>query len=395
MKRIIKLFKSDLLFSKGQDFVSKGRLDEALIAFDQALLLIPNNGGILLHKALALSDKNEYDKAIATVQIAIDLNPMNSVYYMFLGRIHYDNCMFDAAIQTLDKSLSIDPNNTLTLCLRNLSVLAKQHNDNAFKQLKIEFKNTNLEFQSRLLFLCELHLVKTNEELKSTEIVPEENLTSHNKIIQLFDNLVYSIWTMNYRIRYFRNKRKLSAYIHYLEGMKISSTNLSSAIEEYKKALNVYPELEEARDQLIDFHFQRNDFSHVLEYIEPEGNLNDESNSQLGEESNKQLSIKTENQKYLSNSKILLSGIAYYYLGKYDKSTERLLDAIEKGIDDYRTFYYLGLCNLASGDIEQSKSWFRKAVEKIDIKFFQQRLDKMSEYRSSLLRESLTEGEVE
>jgi tetratricopeptide (TPR) repeat protein len=385
MKRIIRLFKSDLLFSRGQNYASTGRLDEALIAFDQALQLSPNNGGILLHKALALSENNKYDKAIAIIQNAIALNPKNSIYYMFLGRIHYDNRMFDAAIQTLDKSLSIDPDNTLTRCLRNLSVLAKKHNDDAFKQLKIEFKNANLEFQSRLLFLCELFLIKTNEDLKSTENTPAENPISHNKIIQFFDNMVYSLWMMNYKIRYFRDKRKLSAYIHYLEGMKISSTNLSSAIEEYKKALNVYPELEEARDQLIDFHFQRNDFSHVLEYIEPEGNLDNESTSQLGKEPNKQLSIKTGNQKYLSNSNILLSGIAYYYLGKYDKSTERLLDAIEKGNDDYRTFYYLGLCNLASGDIEQSKSWFRKAVEKIDIKFFQQRLDKMSEYRSSLV----------
>ncbi|MDD5700744.1 MAG: tetratricopeptide repeat protein [Dehalococcoidales bacterium] len=386
MTRIIRLIKSDLLFSKGQDFASKGRLDEALRVFDQALILSPNNGGILLHKALALSDKNEYDKAIVTIQNAIGLNPTNSVYYMFLGRIHYDNRMYGEAIHALEKSLSIDPNNILTRCLRNLSILAKQHNVEAYKRLKTEIINVNAEFQSRLLFLCELYLIKTNEQLKSTENISGENIASHNKITQFFDNLVYSLWMTNYKIRYFRNKRKLSAYIHYLEGIKISSNDPSSAIEEYKKALNMYPELEEARDQLIDFYFQRNDFSRALEYIEPEDKIDNESPSHDERKSDKQLYMKTEDRKYLSSSNILLSGIAYYYLGKYDKSIERFKGAIEKGIEDFRLFYYLGLCNLASGDIEQSKSWFRKAVNKIDMKFLQQRLDKMSEYRSSSAR---------
>jgi tetratricopeptide (TPR) repeat protein len=374
---MIETIRTEILFSRAQRLVQQDKLDEAIEVFDRALSISPKYSGIYLHKALALSDEKKYEDSVTTIMKAIQLDPSNPVYYMFLGRIHYDHRRFDKALQAFEKSLLMDSGNVLTLCFKNLALLAMGNIDDTYEELKEKVVNTNADFKSRLLVLCESFLLqkkdlsKTLEEnIKEGNIVLRERSSRICRILedvfdkanQLLMHILYYGLVLFYRCRYASNPKKKSAYLHYLEGDKRNLLGDSeAAIEEYIKALSLLPDFDEPKEELAEIYFENGDYERAHEYLK-----------QTEEYKN---ALKGNRSK--NTSLCLRLGIIYYKLGEYDRAIEKFMTVTELELTDYLPFYYLGLCSIAQSDAERARSWFKKATEKLNPSIAQKRVDEL------------------
>lgn len=375
--KMIKIIRAEILFSRAQRLVQQDKLDQAIGVFDQALSISPKYGGIYLHKALALSDEEKYEDSVTTIMRAIELDPSNSVYYMFLGRIHYDHRRFDEALQAFEKSLLIDSANVLTLCFKNLTLLAMGNTDEAYEGLKGKVANANSDFTSRLLVYCESLLLQDKDLSKTLE----ENIHEGNIILkersgricraledvfhktnQLIIHILYHSLVVFYRCKYVSNPKKKSAYLHYLEGDKRNLLGDSqAAVEEYMKALNLLPDFDEPTEQLAEIYFENGDYERAHEYLRQTEKY---KNALKGNE--------------LRDTFLCLRlGIIYYELGEYDKAVEKFMTVARLERTDYLPFYYLGLCSIVQNDLRRARSWFKKATEKLNPNIAQKRVDEL------------------
>ena len=167
---MIRTFKTEFLFTKGQKQAKIGDWEGSINLYDKALSLVPNYSGIYLHKALSLSKQKKYPEAIEVLDKAISLKPNNHAYYLFLGIIYYDFKKYDDALKSFEKTLEISPDNYLAVCFRCLTLLVKEENiDESLAILVDNIQNTNSEFQARFLVLCESFLFQNKQISMSLE----------------------------------------------------------------------------------------------------------------------------------------------------------------------------------------------------------------------------------
>jgi tetratricopeptide (TPR) repeat protein len=95
---------------EGNSLLSDGRYDEALICYDRALELNPNDAVTLGNKGAALLSLERYDEALEFFDISLELDPNSAwtwnergVCLSWLGR-------YDEALICYDRALAIDPN---------------------------------------------------------------------------------------------------------------------------------------------------------------------------------------------------------------------------------------------------------------------------------------------
>lgn len=81
----------------GNDSWNRGKIDEAIVAFDRSLALAPSAAGHL-GRAKALRDRNSFDAALAELNKALALTPADPKTLDWRGRIHLDLKRWDAAI---------------------------------------------------------------------------------------------------------------------------------------------------------------------------------------------------------------------------------------------------------------------------------------------------------
>ena|GEM_PF-2411362 len=390
---MIKTIRSQILFSRAQRLVQQGKLNEAIKVFDQALSMSPNWSAIYLHKALVLSDNQEYHDSVTTLMSAIQLYPSNSVYYMFIGRVHYDNQRLDEALQAFEKSLHMDRRNVLTLCFRNLTLLAMGKTEDAYEALKRQVNLTNSDFQSRLLVLCESFLWQKNELSKPLEVSIQDEDTVVDKepwrIYQGLEDVFHKtgqlliqaecyILSVLYRVRYAFDTKKKSAYLHYLEGNKRSLLgDFEASVDEYRKALSLFPEFGKTKEQLAEIYFENGYYKCALEYLMQTEEYRKALDVSPQKENKPEKLHITKDGGSTNRSLCLVLGIIYYKLGEYDKAIEKLTTATELGLTDYLPFYYLGLCSIAQNDTAGARSSFKKTTEKVNPNIAQKRLYEM------------------
>jgi tetratricopeptide (TPR) repeat protein len=93
------------------NLLQKGRTDEALAHYNQALELDPNYGEAHYNLANALVRLGRVDEAIAHYEKAVELNPNNAMAYYNLGSVLVQNGREKEGITQYRKALELDPNN--------------------------------------------------------------------------------------------------------------------------------------------------------------------------------------------------------------------------------------------------------------------------------------------
>ena len=95
----------------GSTYLNTKRYQEALLAFEQAIQLDPNDAVIYNGKGLALSSLNRYGEALAAYEQAIQLNPgfenayINKAYVLYKLRRHLE------ALTDCERAIQLGPNN--------------------------------------------------------------------------------------------------------------------------------------------------------------------------------------------------------------------------------------------------------------------------------------------
>ncbi|MDY6835246.1 MAG: tetratricopeptide repeat protein [Chloroflexota bacterium] len=376
--KIVATVHAEYIFSKAQRLAQLGRFDEAVELFDEALSLKPNDSSIYLHKALSLAEKNDYGGSIATILRAVVLNPSNSVYRMFLGRIHYDYDQLDEALKAFEESLNMDRSNEVTWCFKYLTLISKGENTVPYEELRNRIQGTSPHFQSRLIVLCEGYLQQNGirSAFSGKPVLQDQGTT--NVVDRLLVRSFGWIEGLVNSIRYASDSPRKSAYMHCLEGDKLSLLgDHVSAIADYIKALDIMPDLDQAKQRLAEAYLNNGEYEHALECVfRTEQYLRDRpilmhEQGALGD-TDCIASNKSQDQ-YLC----LVLGIIYYELNQVDQSVVELARAVELGLTDHLAYYYLGLCSIAHDDTFQARRWFQQAARAAGPQLASNRFDEM------------------
>jgi Flp pilus assembly protein TadD len=91
---------------------AKGDLDGALVDFNRALTLDPNNSYAYANRGLIKYKKGDVDGALTDYNRALTLDPNNSNAYFNRGLIKYNKGDVDGALTDFNRALTLDPNNS-------------------------------------------------------------------------------------------------------------------------------------------------------------------------------------------------------------------------------------------------------------------------------------------
>ena len=106
------------LFDRGEDYLKQGKVDLALIAFDEAKSLDPNKYSAYVGEAFAYFRKGDFGRALAAIDFAIRTSPGQIVLYNHRAHIRSQMGDYTAAIDDISRVLKADPNDMSALVTR-------------------------------------------------------------------------------------------------------------------------------------------------------------------------------------------------------------------------------------------------------------------------------------
>jgi tetratricopeptide (TPR) repeat protein len=96
--------------ARGIAYKRKGDYDRAIVDYDEAIRLDPNNARAYSNRGNAYADKGDYDRAIADYDEAIRLDPKFARAYSNRGNAYDGKGDYDRAIADYDEAIRLDPN---------------------------------------------------------------------------------------------------------------------------------------------------------------------------------------------------------------------------------------------------------------------------------------------
>lgn len=115
-----------VLYEIGKENQAKGKYNDALIAYEKALMLDEENPDIYNGLGVIYSLQGEYVMAISLINEAIKLAPMASYLHNNLGYVYLLQQQFVEAAGAFERALQLDPGN----------VHARQNLDLTYKKLR-------------------------------------------------------------------------------------------------------------------------------------------------------------------------------------------------------------------------------------------------------------------
>jgi len=98
-------------FDEGRSLTSRRKYEEALIAYEQAIRLDPNDGIVYNHKGAVLYKLQRYEEAFSTIEQAVRLDPNDALAYSCKGAALY--CLQDyvGMLVAFEQAIRLDPYN--------------------------------------------------------------------------------------------------------------------------------------------------------------------------------------------------------------------------------------------------------------------------------------------
>ncbi|CAD8187367.1 unnamed protein product [Paramecium pentaurelia] len=94
----------------GNQSYESGRTDEALLEYDKALILNPNNSLIYHNRGILYYNMEKNQEALLDYNKAIALNPMDSKIYNNRGNLYSDLARQEEALDDFNQAIQLDPN---------------------------------------------------------------------------------------------------------------------------------------------------------------------------------------------------------------------------------------------------------------------------------------------
>ncbi len=114
-------------------FYENGKFDEAVLQYNQAIILNPKNAVLYEGRAYCFYQLGKFDKAISDYNTAITLDPNYATYYGNRGYCFFEQDNFDKAINNFNKAITLDSNNDDYYNMRGNCFYHKLNYDEAIK----------------------------------------------------------------------------------------------------------------------------------------------------------------------------------------------------------------------------------------------------------------------
>ena len=97
------------LYKKGINLMADQKLEDAVMAFDQALRIDPNSVETMLKLGYAKFHLEEYSEALAVYDKILDIDVTNPEAWNLKGLVHYEQKNYAKALDSVEKSIESDP----------------------------------------------------------------------------------------------------------------------------------------------------------------------------------------------------------------------------------------------------------------------------------------------
>ena len=97
------------LFKKGINFMADEKLEDAIIVFEQALRIDPNNVETLMKLGYARFHLDDHSEALKVYDKILDIDVTNPEAWNLKGLVHYEQKNYSKALDSAEKAIESDP----------------------------------------------------------------------------------------------------------------------------------------------------------------------------------------------------------------------------------------------------------------------------------------------
>ncbi len=373
-------------FAQGQKLTADDQLDEALMAFEQALALQPKIPGAHLHYALALSDAGRLDDAVAAMHHAMEIEPLNAVLPMFLGQILFDHEDYSKAQSWCAQSLALNPQQLRSRAYMALIDLAQGRVAQGYTQLQqtqspspsvaeqlvlkcgtrqppVLYQQASSMWQSRLLTVVESHLMRAGSAAQTLaeQLIhdsPEaEAMKNPHAVDRTITPWVMAIFRLCYRLRYASQPNQRDMWLRYAqaeEAYYLAQPDIAAAA--YRELMPHFPEPQRLEQRLYEIAYAQGDFKRAWQHWR---RWADTSASDLG-------ALDQLQQAELQ-----------YQVGDHEGAKTSLEHMATLPWRDFRVPYYQGLGHLRVGASREARRCFVETTQRLNPNIAGVRLDEL------------------
>lgn len=373
-------------FVQGQRLAENDQLDEALMAFEQALTRQPQMAGAHLHYALALSDADRLDEAVSAMHQAMRIDPQNAVLPMFLGQILFDHADYAGAQSWCEHSLTFNPQQLRARALIALIDLAEGRVAQGYERLQqsqsptlsmverltlkcgarqppLLYQQASSMWQSRLLLVLEAHLMRagsaapTLAERLVHDSPQAKALQSVHVVDRVLTPCIMMLIRLFYRLRYASQPAQRDLWLCYARAEEAYYlAQLDTATEAYKTLMTDFPEPQRLELRLYDIAYAQGDLQRAWHHWCAWTRA---AASELGP-------LDRLQQVELQ-----------YQAGDYEGTQATLEHITTLPWHDFRVPYYEGLCHLQAGAKRKARRCFVETTRRLNPNIVGVRLDEL------------------
>ena len=269
---------ADAWYNLGNALFQKGKVDEAIARFQKALQLKPNDAKTLNNLGNALLQKGQADEAMVCLQKALQINPAGAEAQNNLGNALLQKGRADEAMVHFQKALQIKPDNAEAQNNLGNALLQKGRADEAIAQyqLALQLKPDYAEAQNNIGYAF----------LKQGKL--DEAIAQFHKALQIKPDYVAARYNLGDTL--FQHGREDEAVVQYQQVLQISpgdakvhinlgnallkSGRVDEAIDQYQQALRMRPGNVEAQNNLGIALLQKGRFAEAKDHFQQALQLN-------------------------------------------------------------------------------------------------------------------------
>lgn len=228
--------------SSAEVHIYRGEVDKALTLLHDNLKIDPQHEQSLLLIANNALNNRDFNTAIAHLRNVLRNNPSSEPGLVLLGHVYLQNGSELLADDSFRQVLELNPGNI----------------DAAMPVARALMSNQDLERSDNIISSA---LARNPKEVKLIALLAQ---------IKLSKKEWPAVLILAERLQIFSDKKALghNAYVHYLRGrVYLGQSNFSLAIDEFKQALSIQPELTLALQGMVSSYIALGDENALLEYL--------------------------------------------------------------------------------------------------------------------------------
>ena len=363
------------LFRRGQKLAAQGHFDDAIAVFGQAQVLRPRAVGISLHQALALAEMSRWPEAVLALQQAMAFQPDNPVLPLFLGRIYADHADYTNAARWCARALALNPVNCQALALQALIEMAsgrlQQGCERLLQPLPLPvstlqrgvlwcsrsrvpslLQQANAAMQGRVLLQVEALLLQHAASARTLvqqlldPAVMHADETIADRLLSGLDWLITRVTVSMRRcsiaLRYAFQPAIRALHQRFIQAEDAAYRGQAATAQTlYTQVAQQRPDMPYIQERLCEVCYMQGKFREALRHL-------------------RRLLAQLPDTDQPDAALYVLLGELCCQVGQYEEAHAALARA--GTAPDYRFWYYLGLCQLQAGALQEARHSFARAV---------------------------------